>query len=245
MGYLNGGLFECSGEWIHPERRIESNEIIFVQRGKVCIEEDGISYELEKNDIIALEKGKRHFGTRKTEDVAFYWFHFSDDVPAKVIRGAASQISVLICQLFHYENSPQYPRRTLDLMLELILTEIAVSAAESSPSALAEQICEWVRINSNRKITVGEISEKYKYNSDYLSRLIKQNKGVTLEKYIIKQRLDYAKKMLLSTENNISEVAALCGFESYQLFLKFFEYHEKMSPSAYRKLYYGIHMNSH
>ena len=245
MAYLNGGLFESAGEWIHPNRTIESNELIYVCRGRVFIEEDGTEYVLEENDILLLEGGKTHSGTRVSEDVAFYWFHFSEDIPAKLVRNAAPQISVLIRQLFHYENSPQYPRRTLDIMLELILTEIAVSASEPPASALAEQICEWIRINSSRKITVGEISQKYKYNADYLSRLIKQKKGITLEKYIIKQRLDYSKKMLLSSENNISEIAALCGFESYQLFLKFFEYHEKMSPSAYRKMYSGIHMNNH
>ena len=245
MAYLNGGLFESAGEWIHPNRTIESNELIYVCRGCVHIEEDGVSYSLTQNDVLFLERGKTHFGTKVSEDVAFYWFHFSEDIPAKLVRGAAPQISVLIRQLFHYENSPQYPRRTLDIMLELILTEIAVSTAEPPASALAEQICEWIRINCNRKISVGEISQKYKYNADYLSRLIKQKKGVSLEKYIIKQRLDYSKKMLLSSENNISEIAALCGFESYQLFLKFFEYHEKMSPSAYRRLYSGIHMNSH
>ncbi len=245
MSYLNGGMFESAGEWIHPKRTIESNELIYVRRGQVFIEEDGTKYVLEENDILLLEKGKTHFGIQKTEDVAFYWFHFSEDIPTKLVRGAASQISVLIRQLFHYENSPQYPRRMLDLMLEIILTEIAVSASNSGTSVLSEQICEWVRINSNRKITVGEISQKYKYNADYLSRLIKQKKGITLEKYMIKQRLDYCKKMLLSSENNISEIAALCGFESYQLFLKFFEYHEKMSPSAYRKMYSAIHMNNH
>lgn len=245
MGYLNGGLFECAGRWIHPARTIESNELIYVQRGQVFIEENGVEFALEENDIILLERGKRHFGIKETENVAFYWFHFSDDIPAKIVRRADPRISVLIRQLLHYENSPQYPRRTLDLVLELILTEIAVCSSEPQPNAIAEQICEWIRINSNRKITVAEISERFKYNSDYLSRLIKQKKGVTLEKYIIKKRLDHAKKTLLSTEHNISEVAALCGFETYQLFLKFFEYHEKMSPSAYRKLYYGIHMNSH
>ena len=245
MSYLNGGLFDCTGEWIHPKRTIESNELIYVRRGQVFIEEDGTEYVLGENDIILLERGKTHFGTKKTENVAFYWFHFSEDIPTKLVRSAAPQVSVLIRQLFHYENSPQYPRRTLDLMLELILTEIAVASSEHTASALSEQICEWVRINSNRKIAVSEISAKYKYNADYLSRLIKQKKGVTLEKYIIKQRLDYCKKMLLSSENNISEIAAICGFESYQLFLKFFEYHEKMSPSAYRRLYSGIHMNSH
>ena len=63
MSYLNGGLFESAGEWIHPKRTVESNELIYVSRGRVFIEGDGKSYVLEENDILFLEKGKTHFGT--------------------------------------------------------------------------------------------------------------------------------------------------------------------------------------
>ena len=58
MSYLNGGLFDCTGEWIHPKRTIESNELIYVRRGQVFIEEDGTEYVLGENDIILLEIGR-------------------------------------------------------------------------------------------------------------------------------------------------------------------------------------------
>jgi len=245
MEYLNGGVFESSGKWIHGERCIDSNELMYVTKGTVCLEEDGVEYRLEENDVILLERGKTHRGTEITENVGFLWFHFVGEFKVKRYHASGYHLQMLIRQLFHYENSPIYPKKTTNIMLELILTELEVGSAEQNESTLVNQICEWIRAHSNKKITVIDIAQRYSYNPDYLSRLVKAKHGVTLEKYIKLQRSEYIKKMLLSTENNISQVASLCGFDSYQSFLKYFEYHEKMSPSQYRKIYYGIHMNDH
>ena len=243
MGYLNGGVFRSTDPWIHGERCIDSNELIYVIDGTVFLEEDGVCYTLSRGDILVLEGGKRHRGTAPSVGVEFYWFHFNGPFPVKLLHAADSRFSVLIRQLFHYENNPTFPRRTLELMLELIFIELKVAREDSGPGALAGEIAEWIRINSDRRITVSEISERFKYNPDYLSRLMKARFGVPLEKYIKQRRVDYVKKTLLSTEKNINEVALQCGFENYQAFLKFFTYHEGISPGEYRSLYYGVHMN--
>lgn len=245
LKYQNGGEFESSGSWIHGERRIESNEIMYVTGGCVYIEEDGIQYELHKDDMLFLEHGRLHRGTRKSENVCFYWFHFSGGTPAvKLLHADSDRLAGLIRQLFHYENTPAYPRRVLDLMLELILTEIEVCGSGQPADRLVLQICEWIKLNSGRRILISEISDSFKYNSDYLSRLFKKQKGISLKGYIEMQRISYIKRALLASDKNISEVALICGFSDYQSFLKFFTYHEKASPMEFRNAFYGKHMNN-
>lgn len=245
MGYLNGGIFQSSGSWIHGERCLDSNEVIYVTSGTVFLEEEGVSYALGRGALLVLEGGKHHRGTRPSENVSFCWFHFTGPFPVKTLPSAGTRIPTLIRQLFHYENDPTYPRRARDLMLELIFMEMEVAQEDCGPGALAGEIAEWIRIHSDRRITVTEISDRFQYNPDYLSRLIKRRYGVPLDKYIKQRRADFVKKALLSGENNISEVARKCGFENYQAFLKFFEYHEGISPSEYRRLYCGVHLNKH
>ena len=63
MGYLNGGVFRSTEPWIHGERCIDSNELIYVIDGTVFLEEDGVCYTLSRGDILVLEGGKRHRGT--------------------------------------------------------------------------------------------------------------------------------------------------------------------------------------
>ena len=73
--YISSGLFKTEMEWIHPERIIDSHEIIFVSEGTVYITEEDTEYELHKNDMLFLEAGKKHFGHKETnKPVSFYWF---------------------------------------------------------------------------------------------------------------------------------------------------------------------------
>ena len=50
--------------------------------------------------------------------------------------------------------------------------------------------------------------------------------------------------MLLETEHTLAEVADLSGFTDYKLFLKFFKYHEGMTPTEFREVYYSQHTNN-
>jgi len=40
MEYISGGLFKSEEEWKHPRRVIDSNEIIYVVKGEVFIQEE-------------------------------------------------------------------------------------------------------------------------------------------------------------------------------------------------------------
>ena len=76
--YCFGGLFKSEDSWIHPDALINTNEIIFVTKGTVFIEEDGAEYTLRENDVLYLEKGKPHGGFKESCGVEFYWIHFKN-----------------------------------------------------------------------------------------------------------------------------------------------------------------------
>ena len=40
------------------------------------------------------------------------------------------------------------------------------------------------------------------------------------------------------------EIAEKYGFSDYKYFLKYFKYHEGISPTEYRQTYYNLHMNN-
>ena len=73
--WISSGKFVSRGEWIHPDRIIDSYEIIFVIKGTVYIDENGTKHKLEKNDILLLEPHLRHFGYKTSENTSFYWLH--------------------------------------------------------------------------------------------------------------------------------------------------------------------------
>ena len=46
------------------------------------------------------------------------------------------------------------------------------------------------------------------------------------------------------TPEEVQEIAEQCGFKDYKYFLKFFKYHQNMSPTEFRNTYYYININN-
>ena len=111
------------------------------------------------------------------------------------------------------------------------------NAVEKTSSQLCRNIMEWVQNHSEYPITVNDVAEALSYNVDYISHLFRQVHPEGIKQYIICERMNRIKYMLLTTELPIKEIVSRLHFESYKQFHKFFTYHEQMSPSKYRKMF--------
>lgn len=251
--YITSGKFITHDPWIHPARVIDSCEIIFVIRNGFSIREADKVYDLTQDDILILDKNTPHEGLREESDVSFFWAHFRsrpDDIqlPKRFKSSNPSNILLLFRQLFHYSNTPGYPAAASDLILRLILLEINVQYLQSTDQAhlaLVNEICEWVRINTDKNISADDIASHFHYNKDYLSRLFRQSGLPGLKQTVIQAKINRARYLLLSTNLPIKDIAQQVGYENYIDFLKFYKFHEKVSPTTLRNLYSRIHLNSH
>lgn len=243
------GEFNSDGQWIHPRRTIDSFELIFVLGGTVFIEEDGHQYELTPNSIFLLEPGKLHGGFKKTTDVSFYWFHFDTDIeiPHKLYCGNNyHDMKVMMKKLLHITNSASCQSGEADAMALVILQEfLRICNPEFfEKSVLLGKISEYVRINIKTGVTVSQIADRFGYNPDYIGKLFKRSFGMGLKKYIASERMKIAKDMLITTNMSVKQIAYELGFSSENLFIKFFIYHESLSPAKFKNQYYNTHMNN-
>ena len=249
--YESGGQFVSREKWIHPTRTIDSNEIIYVIKGVVKMFEEDRKFEMHKGDCIILEKGKRHGGYDYIDDeVSFYWFHFQTDFDKlsamkHVTFRAGDGISILSKQLLHSANTPAYSKEATECFLRLVLNEIYIASCQGTSSAypVCGVISEWITRNSDRKISVEEISERFGYNKDYISRAFKKHFGDSLKNYIDSERVRYIKSLLLTTGYPLKQIAEMSGFSDYKSFLKFFSYHDAVTPQEYRRKYFNTHIN--
>ena len=63
--FAHAGFFTSRGKWRHPERRENTYEIIYVTDGRVCMwDETAGEVELSPGELILLDSGKVHRGTR-------------------------------------------------------------------------------------------------------------------------------------------------------------------------------------
>lgn len=249
ISFNNMGLFSTDEKWSHPKRIIKSYEIIYVVEGKIYIDEDGVKYELKKNDVFILRPGIVHYGYEYSEGkTMFYWIHFKAYNLEKILPETAVVNNFFSYQLFkqllHMDviNTPNYIK---DVFLAYILSEYVMSKNKilEKKSTIVENVLEYIRININASMTVKSVAAYFGYNPQSLSRIMQNYSYGNLKTIISDMLLTKATDLLMHSYYTIKEIAFMLNFNSSEAFSSFFKYHKHLSPSQYRDLYNKIHMN--
>ena len=244
LQFSNMGLFESDGAWIHPTVTIDTYELIFVRDGKVCIREGDCEYTVRPGEMLLLEPNVEHGGTVVCSDfISFYWLHFDTDCiesfPFPKHFAPAHSVERTFSELMHFQNT----NHTLaELTLARMLVELATNAEYGNKRAY--EIAEFIRINAHRPLTVLDVARHFGYSADHLSKLLKREFGYDAKTAIIKRRAEHIESLLLNTDYSVKEIALQCGFEDENKFVKFFKYHEGVTPTQLRRRFFHVHMNS-
>ena len=95
---------------------------------------------------------------------------------------------------------------------------------------------EYATNNFSGKLSLEEVASKINVTKYHFCKLFKEATGQTFSAYINYVRIINAEQMLLSSDNTISEIALLCGFNSVQYFNRVFLDKYGYSPFKYKKL---------
>jgi len=98
-------------------------------------------------------------------------------------------------------------------------------------------LIEFMHSNYDKKLTIDDLSRHISLSPSHFSRLFKNETGKSPLDYLIHLRLDKAKKMLLNSNKNITEIALDTGFNSSSHFSSTFIKYLNISPSDYKKKY--------
>ena len=92
------------------------------------------------------------------------------------------------------------------------------------------------RSGSDRKVNWSTIlSEALHYDYNYLSGLFSSVEGITIEHYIIRQKIERVKELMLYDELNLSEIARQLGYSSVAHLSAQFKKVTGMTPSEMKK----------
>ena len=246
LRFVNMGLFDTQSEWIHPTITIDTYELIYVTEGIVHLREGQEQYSLKKGEMILLTPGIEHGGIKESAShTAFYWLHFStDDISMFPIPKLSSPNATKAERAFKdiMQSSLRSDTHIAELILARFLLECGATVERKSKAA--HEISEYVRINSSKALTVADVASRFGYAPDHVSRLLKNEFGRSAKVYITEKRLAYIESRLLNTNDTVKEVALHCGFEDENDFVKFFKYHEGVTPTQFRNEFFRIHMNA-
>ena len=104
----------------------------------------------------------------------------------------------------------------------------------SSFSEKINKVNKYIEGNYTKQINLEDAAKEINVTASYLSRLYRQETGMTFIDYLNKVRIDAAKGFM-KNEIPLKEVAVKCGFKSYNYFFKVFKDYEGITPTEYLK----------
>ncbi len=123
----------------------------------------------------------------------------------------------------------------LSAMLKLVLLKLAETVSENAlPARMVESLDTYIRENCTEEISNTEIGAIFGYHPFYVSRMLKEKKGITMRQYIIAYRLKAAMRLLEFSKKSIAEIADETGFTDASYFTKTFRQSFGMTPKDYR-----------
>ncbi|MFY9309179.1 MAG: AraC family transcriptional regulator [Bacteroidia bacterium] len=89
--------------------------------------------------------------------------------------------------------------------------------------------------NNTIKVNLSDfISDKLRYDYNYLSNLFSEVEGITIEKYYINLRIERVKELLVYDELSLSEIADKLGYSSIAYLSSQFKKVTGLTPSFYK-----------
>lgn len=99
-----------------------------------------------------------------------------------------------------------------------------------------QQTLQYIHQNLSEDLSLQAIATHIGFSQYYFCRLFKESTGLTPYQYIIQQRIERAKQLLIQGEYSIVDVALQVGFANQSHFCQRFRRITGVSPRVYRRL---------
>lgn len=207
-------------------------------------------FKAEKGQAFFISKGLRHSFTT-SDDYEHYWVGFDGDGVEALFKSFSLKSSPH--QLFFVKN-PDFAEtlfsnackalksddsRSPDLIALAALTAM-LPLLEKHPEPhrkvnYAEKVQGFIQANYTHPIKMTDIASEIHITEKYMYRLFLNGFGISPQKFLLKTRMEAAKKLLSKTDLTVKEVASSVGYTSLPSFSKAFSNYFGISPGLLKK----------
>lgn len=243
---------------LHTSRRENLASYLFflVKKGSGILEYDGVSFRIKEGDCVFIDCRKRYSHSTSKDLWTLKWVHFygpnMNSIYEKYAeRGGSPCFSpgnyevfdALLDSIHEIAASDIYIRdmkiyEKLTSLLTLLMEESwNPSAAAPSPSLKRDMqvVKDYLDLHYQEKITLDHLAEIFYINKFYLTRIFREQFGLTINNYLLQIRITHAKRLLRFTDLSIEKIAVECGMSDANYFARMFRKVEGSSPGEFRK----------
>lgn len=261
--YIDAGYFDSvQSEWIHkkvtttPPRVCQHYEIeLYLSKsGTTFI--NGNKHDIEQYSLIICKPGDVRYSVNPFK--CYYLYISANDGRIKeILDSLPPQMQAFGAKVFldRFFSLLKYPAQSTDnaddayaeLRVTSHINEIVFRLAENrdfyekqkfvngNVSKAITEAKKFILKNYNRNIQLKDVANHVFLSPNYFHKLFTQVTGITPHQYIVKQKINAAKKMLLESDATITDIVINCGFSSQSYFNAIFKREVKITPNDYRR----------
>lgn len=162
---------------------------------------------------------------------------FIADLKGDAYQSAKSDFETIINETrLKSQNQQAYIKCLLN---KLIIETIRNAHYFKKSSAVADEnymktALSYIRYNFKEEITLAHISSLVHVTPNHFCKYFHKKIGTSFQEYLLNLRLEYAKNLIISTENSVSDISSESGFNTPHYFSRVFKAKYGMSPTEYR-----------
>ena len=229
--FYESHAFNFNSKMIESNYEIEKSLLKIVRNGDV---EAAVDFDFHKTANQMLIYQNNSFTNMKTNLMIFDALCNREILKCGVDLHIANKISN---NIKFQINKISLSSELRNIAQKILLTYSKVVRDYTLPnnSSNIKKIILFIRKNLTEKISLEDIAKELFITKEHLSRLFKKEMGITISEYIIKTKIEEAKKMLINTDHNILDIAQLLNFANSSHFSNSFKKITGVSPTDYRK----------
>jgi AraC family transcriptional regulator len=136
------------------------------------------------------------------------------------------------------ERNPEATRAAVAQLITFLTPPAAVDSAGARGGLAPWQkrkVDRYLRENLDRPVRLNKVAEQVALSVSYFSRAFKETFGTTPHMHMLRLRLELAQKLMLTTEEPLSQIALACGLADQAHLSKLFRRVVGETPSAWRR----------
>jgi AraC-like DNA-binding protein len=122
--------------------------------------------------------------------------------------------------------------------LQMMREHMADKPQEIDPRV--NRLCAYMQANLDRRLTLSDLAQYVYVSESHLRLLFRKTMGISPSDYLCQLRLQRVKELLVNTAYPLKEIAERSGFQTLNHFSRMFKKYESMSPTEYRRRYFGL-----
>lgn len=246
------GSLQAKKPHISSRTCLSSYLFFCVNSGSGELEYRGKCHKLSKGDCVFIDCQLPYSHSTDTDLWSLSWIHFYGVTMQTIYRKYQERggrpvfhpdnfgdFQSLHQSLFDLASSDDY---IWDMRINSGLNELLVFLMNESwhpDRALKKQnlspIRNYLELHYTEKIVLDELADRFFISKFHLSRVFKEQFGVSINTYVRNLRITKAKQMLRFTDKKLEDIGYQCGLGAPHYFSRIFKQIEGITPSEFRE----------